>query len=175
MATLSPTSRKTLLFGGFGALFLLIAGYVALGPDDGLRQPLQYNHKIHVETAGLICTDCHQAVQISPSATIPQLETCSLCHSGEPISESPEERRLLEFVSNETEIPWKRVYRVPDHVYFSHRRHVTRGGLECVTCHGDVAEFTVPITAAVTPVTMKHCMDCHREHAVSNDCLTCHR
>ena len=79
------------------------------------------------------------------------------------------------YIAQESEIPWERVYRVPDHVYFSHRRHVTGAGLECEVCHGNVKEFTKPASSPAVPVTMENCMSCHRENNVTNDCLSCHR
>lgn len=157
-----------------GSLILVIVGLMAFFPKSEIRQPLQYNHKVHIETAGMTCQDCHAAVLSSASATIPSLETCSTCHS-EPISKSPEELKLLKFVAEGKEIPWKRVYRVPDHVYFSHQRHVKGGNVECTACHGNVSEFSNPITTTFAPVTMENCMGCHRQSGVTNDCLTCHR
>ncbi len=172
---LNPMTKRVIPYViTFGSLILVIVGLMAFFPKNEIRQPLQYNHKVHVETAGLACQDCHASVLSSASATIPSLETCSTCHS-EPISKSPEEGKLLKFVTEGKEIPWKRVYSVPDHVYFSHRRHVTKAGLECNVCHGNVQEFTKPVTAPFVPVTMENCMKCHRENNVTNDCLTCHR
>jgi len=175
MVMASSMARKVFPYASIGIMILVTVGYLVFLPKKEIRQPLQYNHKVHIETAGLVCQDCHATVQSSSSATIPRLETCSMCHSESPISESPEERKLLEFVSAGKEIPWVRVYGVPDHVYFSHRRHVTQGKLECSACHGNVAEFTRPVTSAFAPVTMERCMGCHRESGVTNDCLTCHR
>ena len=169
--------RRAFQYAAAGILLAVIVGYFAYTTENGPVQPLGYNHKIHIENAGLTCADCHTPVQSSSSSatTIPSLEVCTPCHSEQPISESPEEKKLLEFVAQKTEIPWKRVYSVPDHVYFSHRRHVTKAGLECKVCHGDVQEFTKPITAPFVPVTMENCMRCHRENNVTNDCLSCHR
>jgi len=175
MAKIGRKIKKALPYATIGIVLGLIAAFAAFRPEGGIEQPLQYSHKVHVETAGLTCQDCHTSVQSSSSATIPPLETCSMCHSGEPISESPEEQKLLQYVTEGKEIPWNRVYRVPDHVYFSHRRHVIGGSVECASCHGNVGEFAAPITATFAPVTMEACMDCHRKSDVTNDCLSCHR
>ncbi len=174
MPKLRPTTRKLVLLGTIGGI-ILIAGYFKVFLHSDLRQPIQYNHKIHIESAGMTCVDCHESVLVSASATIPRLEICTSCHSGEPISDSPEEPKLLKFVADGNEIPWQRVYSVPDHVYFSHQRHVTDGRIECATCHGNIPDFTQPVTSTFMPVMMESCMDCHRLNGVTNDCLACHR
>jgi hypothetical protein len=138
-------------------------------------QPIQYNHKIHIEEAGAECVDCHIYVEEMSSASIPTLEICQDCHGDEPISESAEELKLLKYIEEKREIPWERIYKVPEHVYFSHRRHVVLGELECSNCHGNVAELSVSVDEPFLPVTMDNCIDCHKQHKVSNDCLTCHR
>jgi len=40
-------------------------------------------------------------------------------------------------------IPWVRIHNLPDHVYFSHKQHVTVGKLECKDCLGKVEEMEV--------------------------------
>ncbi len=158
-----------------GVILIALLVYLVSNPAGGEVQPLVYNHKVHIENVGLECVDCHMNVETMASATIPTLEVCQNCHSDEPISESPEEVKLLSYVAEETEIPWIRIYGVPDHVYFSHRRHVVGGELECSVCHGSVAELTEPVLFPFQPITMENCMRCHRQSNVTNDCLTCHR
>ena len=91
------------------------------------------------------------------------------------ITESPEEEKIRQYAAKGMEIPWQRVYRVPSHVYFSHRRHVTLGGLDCAACHGDVKGSSVPVTRPAVVLDMKACMDCHQKRQASNDCDGCHR
>jgi len=162
----------------FAASVFLLAFLIFLvfysGQEDNL-QPLGYNHKIHVDNVGLECKDCHRHVEDMAAATIPTLDVCAGCHTDEPFSESPEEKKLLKYIAEGSEIPWKEIYNVPDHVYFSHRRHVIGGELECSACHGNVGGFTRPVSSEFIPVTMENCMDCHKQHQVTNDCLACHR
>ena len=54
---------------------------------------------------------------------------------------------------------WRRVYRVPDFVYFNHAIHVNKG-VGCVSCHGRVDQMAAVEKA--TPLTMGWCLDCHR-------------
>jgi len=168
------TWLKRLTVPVIGVLILIAA--VRLVPEtEPIVQPIRYSHKLHVEQEGMECIDCHQSVEAKPYATIPQIDVCSDCHADEPLSESPEEVKLLAHIERDSVIAWDQIYEVPDHVYFSHRRHVTLGQISCSDCHGNVAEQLEPAPAPMTPMTMEWCMDCHRENKVSTDCLTCHR
>jgi hypothetical protein len=60
-------------------------------------------------------------------------------------------------------------------VYFSHRRHVGIGKLECGACHGDIAVSQHPPSRALVRITMEFCLDCHRAKGQSLDCVACHR
>jgi hypothetical protein len=59
-------------------------------------------------------------------------------------------------------IPWNRVHNLPDFVYFNHSIHVNKG-VGCVTCHGRVDQMAA--IEQVEPLTMKWCLDCHRDPA----------
>ena len=171
--TLNP--RVLTLIGVPGSLLAVLAGFFLFERENTSAQPIEYNHKAHIESAGLTCTDCHVLVETSASASLPRLETCAGCHSDGPMSSSPEERKLLEHITQGTEIAWRRVYVLPDHVSFSHRRHVKISNVKCEVCHGAVAELTQPVSSPFLPVTMENCMNCHRDNNVTNDCLSCHR
>jgi hypothetical protein len=57
-------------------------------------------------------------------------------------------------------IPWRRVYRLPDFVFFDHSVHVNKG-VACVECHGRVDQM--PLTWRSSPMVMQWCLACHRE------------
>jgi hypothetical protein len=61
-------------------------------------------------------------------------------------------------------IPWNRVHRLPQFVYFNHAIHVNKG-VGCVTCHGRVDQMAV--IEQVSPLTMSWCLDCHRNPAAN--------
>lgn len=158
---------------------VIVIAAVAIGVSMALgvqrvKQPLAFNHYVHVEEAGMDCTDCHLHVLETARATIPNLGVCVDCHE-EPFTDSPVEVQLAEYIENETPIPWQKVYWLPDHVFFSHRRHTAVGSVGCETCHGLMAERTVPVEKVAVRHTMEHCMECHKEVGVANDCLLCHR
>ena len=139
----------------------------------GLEQPLAFNHRLHLDEVGLDCIDCHRYARSGVRATIPNIEVCGDCHD-EAVGESAAELELVEYVVSSEKIPWRKVYRVPAHVYFSHRRHTEIGGLECEECHGPVGERVEPVTRPYRRPTMADCMDCHEESGVANDCVYCH-
>ena len=138
------------------------------------EQPIAFDHRRHVEEVGLECTECHRYATSQARATIPNIEVCGDCHA-EAMTDSPEEARVVLHIEEGEPIPWRKVYWVPDHVFFSHRRHTAIAEIECATCHGEVAERHEPLTRRLVPVSMDRCMECHAESGASNDCLHCHR
>jgi hypothetical protein len=151
------------------SVFLIV---ILLEVWGGITQPLLFNHKIHAEN-GLACEDCHPNFMEYASSGRPELETCASCHE-EALTEGKEEMRLLEYIQAGNEIEWVRIYRVPEDVYFSHRRHVAVGNVECTVCHGDIGESTRP-PSNPRNMSMERCMDCHEDRQVNNDCIACHR
>ena len=136
-------------------------------------QPVAYSHKKHVADLGLECGQCHAGIaEHKAHAGLPALETCLSCHGEE---DNPKTRLIRTYASNKQEIPWVRIYRVPAHVYFSHRRHVEIAKLDCALCHGDMSKKETPVTRQAIPIRMERCMACHRQKKASNDCLACHR
>ncbi|MFQ6677269.1 MAG: cytochrome c3 family protein [Fidelibacterota bacterium] len=138
-----------------------------------IKQPIAYNHSIHVNDAGLDCTDCHSGAVNKIRATLPSIKKCKSCHS-EMQGESIAETLVVKAVNNKEEIPWQRIYQLKDHVFFSHRRHVTAGNLSCELCHGNVEEMVVPPKQPLIPISMDNCIKCHDSKSISTDCLNCH-
>lgn len=159
-----------------GLVLALATAAVALAyvRRSTIEQPIAFNHRLHLEDLAMDCTDCHLYAESGVRATIPNLEVCSDCHE-EAVTESPEEARLVEHIASGERIPWQKVYRVPPHVYFSHRRHTAIAGIDCESCHGVMREQVQPVTRPAVRITMDRCMDCHYETGASNDCLLCHR
>jgi mono/diheme cytochrome c family protein len=62
-------------------------------------------------------------------------------------------------------IEWVRIHNLPDHVYFSHKQHVTAGEIACQQCHGKVEEMEV--VAQHSPLSMGWCINCHRQTEVA--------
>jgi hypothetical protein len=157
---------------GLAIGFILIALFISLGFGSRKEQPISFNHKEHLEQ-GLECDTCHRFYKTQTFSGIPHLNTCLECHK-EPVTQSPEEEKIRQFQKKGEEIPWRRIYGEPDHVFFSHRRHVVLGKIPCQTCHGNIGKSERPPTKPWVKMTMKWCMNCHRKNKVTNDCLACH-
>ncbi len=141
-----------------------------IGPEG---QPIAFPHDRHAAEFQIDCQYCHFSVERSTSAGIPPVATCLGCHTFVDGSENPEEvARLRDFWERREAIPWNRVYRVPDHVYFPHMRHIA-GEVDCAECHGVVEEIGV-IQEVQQPLTMGWCLNCHMEQGASRDCAVCH-
>ncbi len=148
-------------------------------------QPIRFSHRIHAGGNRIGCTVCHSYAALGPVAGIPSMARCQGCHKF--VKQDPQDpavtaqiQALTQFLERDKAIEWNRVYRVPDHVFFTHERHI-RAGLDCRECHGDVAQMDE--ARRVVPLTMGWCLDCHRrkqaerpaERAALTDCLTCHK
>jgi predicted CXXCH cytochrome family protein len=166
--------RGNILVAGLVVALGLAAAAVVAGQRDG-EQPIQFNHKAHV-SKGLDCAVCHRYVREQAFASLPPLQTCLMCHAAK-ISQNPEEGKIREFAAKNEPLRWVRLYRLAPNaaVYFSHRRHVTLGKIECATCHGPMAERTTPPSKALVNFSMDFCIDCHEQKQVATTCVNCHR
>jgi hypothetical protein len=125
------------------------------------EQPVPFSHEHHVGGLGLDCRYCHNTVEKSAVAGIPPTETCMTCHSQiwtnaamlEPVRQSYKTGKPLK---------WTRVHDLPDFVYFDHSIHIAKG-IGCESCHGRVDKM--PLMWEQNALTMKWCLDCHRNPA----------
>lgn len=137
------------------------------------REPIAFNHRKHVD-AGMDCADCHTGVREQARALLPDISLCLTCHESE-MTPSAEEAKIRQAAARGEPLVWQQAARMPRHVYFSHRRHVALGRLECAVCHGNVRESTAPSNLPAFRLSMARCMDCHGRQQVRNDCNDCHR
>lgn len=162
---------------GFIVFFVLSGVVVALGKGrlfvPSVVQPIAFNHKKHVQENGLECSACHQSFEKEAFSGVPSADICATCHA-EPQGKSPEEARLVKLLQEGGALDWKPLFRQPPHVFYSHRRHVVIGKIECASCHGAIAATTTP-PGHVTKLRMQDCVDCHRRRGASTDCTACHR
>jgi len=162
---------KPFLIGlGTGIVLLLLLIRLGIGSKTG--QPISFNHKKHVEQ-GMECLTCHPHFKDQTFSGMPKVTTCLECHK-DPVTQNPEEEKIRQIHKKGEEIRWKRVYQQPDHVFFSHLRHVVLGKMECKNCHGDIGQSERPPSKPWVKMTMNWCMDCHAKKKVTNDCLACH-
>ena len=135
-----------------------------------VEQPLPYSHKTHV-ALGLQCRDCHEIADPGFAAGYPAEAKCMACHAAIK-TDSPHIQQLAKYSEEGSPVPWNRIYRVPDYVWFSHASHVDDASVACETCHGPVAQRDALFQEK--PTTMAACMDCHARNNAPNDCDLCH-
>jgi hypothetical protein len=171
-----------------GAAVLLVGSVIVLGArfrgGHALDpQPIAFNHRLHLERAqGIACADCHQFVNSETYAGIPSKHICLSCHDAYGDENDPQAdvnkaafAELMRYARSDEEIPWHRVTATRDDVFFSHRRHVTVGKLDCTECHPKMPKRTEPPTRGPLIISMATCFGCHREQNATEDCVACHR
>ena len=136
-------------------------------------QPIDFSHQKHL-AMNLPCAMCHKFYTTRQAAGRPGVATCAACHAAMP-PKNPETVKLRRYIDQKKEIPWRRVYVAPDHVFYSHRTHVVDAKLECPVCHGAIDKQANALTKPLKPLSMDACMDCHRARKVTNDCNACHK
>lgn len=161
------------------ALFLLISSTSVLSQQQTVpvyvppppEQPLPYSHKQHL-ALGLTCALCHSMPEPGQAATLPPTATCMTCHARVK-TDSPAIQKLATAHTAGETIPWKRVYKVPDFVFFSHKVHATgTAAVGCDVCHGPVSEMDV--MQRVKDISMPACVECHQQKQAAVRCDTCH-
>lgn len=153
-------------------LLLLAAGAaVVVYKRQAKHQPIAYNHKVHLD-AGMECQTCHTGIAEGlANARLPTIDICLTCHESD---DSPKTKPIRDYAAKKQAIPWQRVYNVPNHVFFSHRRHVGAAKLDCALCHGDMKKMETPVARPAVTISMSRCIACHRKSKASVDCLACH-
>ncbi|MEQ8819541.1 MAG: cytochrome c3 family protein [Sumerlaeia bacterium] len=162
----SLLSRWRVVFLG-GAL--LVGGGIkalSLSNNQGYQptQPIYYSHALHagaIEDGGLgmECLYCHGNAEVSHHASVPSVDTCMTCHAYVQ-TQTENIQKLTEYYENNESVPWVRIHRLPDHVYFPHKQHVA-AGVSCQTCHGPMQDMEVVYQAEV--LSMGWCISCHRD------------
>lgn len=124
-------------------------------------QPIPYSHKLHAGNLGIDCLYCHNTVDKSSYASIPATQTCMNCHTkvkGQSVVLEP----LRVSYEKDDSIPWVKIHRLPDYVFFNHSAHVN-SGVSCVSCHGRIDQMVE--VKQEKPLTMAWCLECHRNPA----------
>lgn len=121
-------------------------------------QPVPFDHSLHVGQLGMDCRYCHTYVDRSEHSNVPASSTCMNCH-GQIQTDSPALAPVRESYESGESVPWVRIHKTPDYVYFNHAVHVNRG-ISCVECHGKINEMQV--VHQDKSLTMLFCLECHR-------------
>ena len=171
MSAIFPKGFDTKLRLGAGAALLVLGATTAVGLylahpnqlDTGYQpeQPVPYSHKLHAGNLGMDCLYCHTTVDKASYAAVPPTETCMNCHA-RVREKSPKLQMVRDSYASGQPIPWVKVHRLPDYVYFNHQAHVVNG-VSCVSCHGRVDQMVE--VRQVSSLSMAWCLDCHRNPA----------
>ena len=144
-------------------------------------QPVHYDHSFHAGELGLDCRYCHHGVDKSAHAGVPSANVCMTCHKSvmpnspalKPIRDSyfgedtNKDGKLGEGEDKDGDgkitqglpVPWVRIHKAPEYVYFNHAIHVNRG-VSCVECHGRVDQMKE--VRHEKHLSMAFCLECHR-------------
>ncbi len=98
-------------------------------------------------------------------AAFPKTEVCLTCHKRDGEGRAGIPGTVID------NIPSKRIYKLPDFVFFSHATHGA-AKITCENCHGKVYEMDAIRIERHT--TMRACIGCHKENNAPVTCTTCH-
>ena len=152
-------------------VLVLVSGATRRAP---VPQPVAFNHLKHTKDLGLDCQFCHKYVETGAHAGLPDAGTCGICHQAQQ-GKSPEAARVTKLLAAGDPLRFNKLFRLPTHVYYTHRRHVGIAKLECQQCHGGIASTERPPGRPLVAIRMKFCLSCHRAKGQSLDCVSCHR
>ncbi|MHB1177652.1 MAG: cytochrome c3 family protein [Daejeonella sp.] len=181
-------NKKFILFIVLLSVILLgSAGWMGMwetGVHTGYQpvQPIKFSHQLHAGLNKIDCQYCHTGAFTSKNASIPSLNVCMNCHNYVTASEkydgktSPEIQKIYhaldynettkKYGNNTRPVEWIRIHNLPDLAYFNHSQHVSVAGIECQKCHGPIQ--TMEEIYQYSPLTMKWCINCHKETAVNH-------
>lgn len=170
-------------------------------------QPVSFSHVKHIEATGLECDECHGfredgTFQGIPNMTSDSAGACLNCHD-DPEALQGDDPREVEFAKVYVDkgvesIDWLVYSRQPPCVFFPHSVHVNKKEIDCMVCHGEIAQGDRPPIYQENRITkysrniwgrnlsglsknswdsmkMSDCGDCHDEQSASNACFVCHK
>ena len=145
-------------------------------------QPIKFSHQLHAGVNKINCQYCHTGAFKSKNASIPSLNVCMNCHNYVQATAkyngqiSPEIMKIYKaldynpetrvYGNNQKPIEWVRIHNLPDFAFFNHSQHVKVAGIQCQKCHGPIE--TMQEVYQYSPLTMKWCINCHRETEVNH-------
>ncbi len=184
---LSKNKKFILFIVLLSVIFLGSAGWKGMwetGVHTGYQpvQPIKFSHQLHAGVNKIDCQYCHSGAYSSKNASIPSLNVCMNCHNYVTASEkyagktSPEIMKIYtaldynqdtkQYGENTKPVEWIRIHNLPDLAYFNHSQHVSVAGIECQKCHGPIQ--TMEEVYQYSPLTMKWCINCHRQTEVNH-------
>lgn len=163
------------MLGVIGVFAVIFHWYFYVAPVYSItpfapEQPIPYSHKLHAGDLKIDCQYCHIYAKKSEIAGVPPVSKCMNCHNNLTIDKDSV-KTLLKYAEEKKEFEWARVYNLPEHVWFNHKRHIKKD-IPCQKCHGPVE--TLEINSQAVIHKMGFCLSCHQEKNAPTDCWTCH-
>jgi hypothetical protein len=173
-----PAWAVVLAILAVGGSVAVLLGLRARPPDA--VQPFPFNHRIHA-AAKVDCLACHAGVVDTGDERLPSLAKCRSCHASMVGQPNPAKQQLKVLLASGAPLRWDPLLRLPEHVVFSHARHVDVAGLDCLDCHAEMVSLASPPRYERT-MQMDSCIACHKRHhdnAAARrgtvNCTACHR
>jgi hypothetical protein len=138
-----------------GVTYYFTPKYTRVGYSP--TQPVPFSHALHAGQLGLDCRYCHSHVEQSGHANVPAAATCMNCHN-QIKTVSPLLAQVRAAYEGGEAVPWVKIHKAPDYVYFDHSVHIARG-VSCYNCHGNIHEMEV--VSHAKSHTMGFCLECH--------------
>ena len=164
--------NKILVFGLCLAAAVAAAfgrGWSAEGAVNAVdkQKVIKFSHQKHITEFGVDCATCHTAAatsELSSDKLVPGHEVCQTCHE-EQVNKTcgychADEKNPVGFPREVRELR------------YNHKKHVTDGKMECVTCHTGLDKVDYATAANMPP--MSTCNTCHNNVKLTNQCETCH-
>ena len=104
---------------------------------QGPVQPTFFSHVIHAGSYQIACQYCHAGARRSNAAGVPSVERCMACHKIVAAEGNPEVKKIHGYWERQEPIPWRRIFKVPEHAQFTDKQQV-QAGPQCQTCHGRI-------------------------------------
>lgn len=171
----SPTARAIIMAlagagaGGAALFYVFFFGPISLTTPQP-AQPIAFSHRLHAGDNKIPCLYCHPLARRAEIASVPSAQICMNCHLFVK-PEAPEVVKAAAHFESGKPVEWLKVFDLPDHVWFNHKRHIAKG-FACQQCHGPVETMDVVYRANNFP--MGFCLDCHQRNEAPTDCWTCH-
>jgi cytochrome c7-like protein len=165
--------RRVALAIGLPLFFVVILLGIPLRTPP-VAQPVAFDHRKHTQDLKLDCQFCHQYVTAGAHAGLPDGRVCVMCHQVR-LGTSAEAARVTALLAGGDPLRFNKLFRLPPHVNFTHRRHVGIAKLPCQDCHGAIAQSERPPARPLVTIRMGVCLSCHQATGQPTDCVACHR
>jgi hypothetical protein len=158
------TTARWLLLLVMCSLLGACAGILGIRPRDPQHA---FEHRAH-SVAGVACVECHEGMskagELGP-LHVPQPSKCVSCHKQPHDARACDGCHGVAHTRDEARL-------AREHLRFSHDRHLSPLGGQCVTCHGAAGKID---QASMRP-RMAECFTCHthKDQWAARDCQACH-